>query len=266
VPTMFAPHAWSFEAATGVLARISRAWEHWATRWTTLLVCVSEGELAVGHLVGIRTDAVVIHNGVDLDRFAPRDRSAARRQLELDAAPTAVCVGRLSDQKGQDRLLDAWPAVRAQVQDARLVLVGEGPNGPDLRARAVEGVKFAGSASNPVHYYASANIVAMASRWEADALVVKEAMASGRSLVAVDVAGLRSALGATGTVVPQDDLNGLVAALVARLEDPTAADADGQRARQIAESEHGIDRALTSWHDVITAIVNRNLGSSAVCG
>ncbi|NBH12037.1 glycosyltransferase, partial [Amycolatopsis sp. SID8362] len=69
----------------------------------------------------------VVRNGVDVDRFRTGSRASARSLLGI--APEtrlAVCVGRLARQKGQDRLLTAWPRIRAACPDALLVLVGAG--------------------------------------------------------------------------------------------------------------------------------------------
>ena len=91
----------------------------------------------------------VVPNGVDLEKFTvrgPVDRVLTRVELGIDEAPTAVCVGRLSPQKGQHLLLRAWPKVTARVPGAQLVLVGDGPDEAELRvrARSLEGVRFVG--------------------------------------------------------------------------------------------------------------------------
>ncbi|MEV7088489.1 glycosyltransferase [Streptomyces sp. NPDC093085] len=71
VPTVFQPHAWSFEAAHGVTARLARGWERWAVRWTDRVLCVSEAERRTGERAGIEAAWSVVRNGVDLVRFHP---------------------------------------------------------------------------------------------------------------------------------------------------------------------------------------------------
>ncbi|WP_241838051.1 glycosyltransferase [Streptomyces sp. CB03234] len=138
VPTVYQPHAWSFEAVDGVTGALARRWERWAARWTDRVICVSEAERRRGEYAGVRASWSVVHNGVDTARFTTGpDRAAARAALGLPAsAPLVVCVGRLCRQKGQDTLLAAWPAVLARVPHARLVLVGDGPAADSLRAAA----------------------------------------------------------------------------------------------------------------------------------
>jgi glycosyltransferase involved in cell wall biosynthesis len=243
VPTVFQPHMWSFQAASGAVGAASLRWERIAARWTGLLLCVGDDELAAGRAAGVRGTAEVVPNGVDTEVLRPLDRAAARRAHDLVEAPTVVCVGRHAEQKGQDLLLTAWPAVLAAVPDARLVLVGDGPMERRWRAEypAHPSVTWAGPTDAPARWYAAADVVVLPSRSEGMALVPLEAMACARPVVAFEVGGVRQSLGeGTGAVVAPGDLAGLAAALVARLADPTAADLEGVRGRDRAV--RGFDR------------------------
>lgn len=116
VPTVFQPHAWSFEAVGGRTAELALGWERFGARWADHILCVSESERRTGQEAGIAARWSVIHNGIDLDRFRPGgsgDRAEARASLPLlegvgRDAPLVVCVGKLTRQKGQDVLLRAW--------------------------------------------------------------------------------------------------------------------------------------------------------------
>ena len=81
--------------------------------------------------------------GVDTDRFYPGCGGAeVRERLGIPAdAPVVVCTARMVKRKGQDTLVKAWPEVLRAVPEARLLLVGDGPN-----RRAVERLAV-GSAS-----------------------------------------------------------------------------------------------------------------------
>ena len=255
-PTVMQPHAWSFWAKTGAVARAALAWERIGARFADVVLCVSEDEHRVGRESGIRARYEVLPNGIDLARFpAPAQgaRDDARAQLGLGGEPLAVCVGRLHRQKNQAVLLDVWPRVRAAVPGARLLLVGEGPDREALERRAVEGVELVG-AGDPRPWLTAADVVVAPSRWEAGmSLVTMEAMACGRSVVATDVAGMRTGLGGgAGAVVAQDAPEELGAALVERLADSARADAEGAVGRAYVEANHdlrrqheGIDRLYT---------------------
>lgn len=73
-------------------------------------------------------------------------------------------------QKGQDVLLEAWDAVLRRVPEARLVLVGDGPDSARLRAGAPRDVLFAGATDDAVPWYQAADLVVLPSRWEGMAL------------------------------------------------------------------------------------------------
>jgi phosphatidylinositol alpha-1,6-mannosyltransferase len=68
--------------------------------------------------------------GVDTDRFYPGcGGEEMRKRLDIPAdAPVVVCVARMVKRKGQDTLVRAWPSLLRELPDARLLLVGDGPN------------------------------------------------------------------------------------------------------------------------------------------
>ena len=165
IPTVFQPHAWSFEAVGGPAGVLALGWERWGARWAARTVCVSEAERLRGARAGIRGRWAVVPNGVDTTRFhaGPDPDSGPGPEPDTEPgpgpdsgpdpdpdgargvrfrhglgphAPLVVCVGRLCRQKGQDVLLSAWQSVLARVPDARLVLAGDGPDRAVLTGRA----------------------------------------------------------------------------------------------------------------------------------
>ncbi|MEV7278349.1 glycosyltransferase family 4 protein [Streptomyces sp. NPDC093111] len=242
VPTVYQPHAWSFEAVEGTTATLARRWERWAARWTARIVCVSEAERRTGEAAGVRAPCSVIHNGVDAGRFAPADEEPAARDA---AGPLVVCVGRLCRQKGQDVLLAAWPEVLAAVPDARLVLVGDGPDGERLRAAAGPSVRFTGAVADTAPWYRAADLVVLPSRWEGMALAPLEAMASGRPVVVGDVDGARESLPPGHEelcLVPPGDPAALAAALGRLLGEPGLRRSLGREAREHVLSSFDVRR------------------------
>ena len=178
--------------------------------------------------------------GVDPDRFARaahRDvasRLRARWGVPLDA-PVVGCIARLVPRKGQDVLVDVWPELRGRHPDARLVIVGEGPQRRRLERRGerVEGVHVVG----PVTWdelpaaYAALDVFAMPVRTRLGGLDVEglgisllEAQAAGLPVVAGDSGGAPETVtdARSGTVVDGRDTAQVLAAVDRWLGDPAA--------------------------------------------
>lgn len=259
-PTVFQPHAWSWLAASGMTRAAARRWEGVAARWTDLILCVSEAERLEGQRAGIAARWRVVPNGVDLSRFRPaseEQQSAARNSVGLHG-PLVVCVGRLSRQKGQDVLLDGWPQVLQRVPSASLVLVGDGPERHALQRRGAAGVEFVGDGTDVPTWLAAADVVVTPSRWEGMSLVMLEAMAAGRSIVATDVAGVRETLPpGSGAIVPAESPAGLARAVVERLLDSDLRRREETAARAFVEARRDLTRSL----EMIAAIYEEVLGN-----
>ncbi|MBB1244022.1 glycosyltransferase [Streptomyces durbertensis] len=255
VPTVFQPHAWSFEAVDGTTAALSLRWERLAARWAHRLLCVSEDERRRGEAAGITGRWAVVPNGVDLTRFpggGPAARQAARAALALSTAvpvhdPLVVCVGRLCRQKGQDVLLRAWRRVTARHPHAALVLVGDGPDRAALQRAAPASVHFAGPSDRVRLWYEAADLVVLPSRWEGMALAPLEAMACGRPVLLTEVAGAADGLPPAQRethLVPPDDPVALATALVRLLADRESTDRAGRAAQEHVRT--GFDVRLTA--------------------
>jgi glycosyltransferase involved in cell wall biosynthesis len=276
VPTVFQPHAWSFDAVEGRPAVLARRWERYAARWSTRILCVSEAERRAGEEAGIAARWSVIRNGIDLARFgtgAPADPAGAHPGgPPLDGlppgAPLVVCVGRLCRQKGQDVLLRAWPEVARSVPGARLVLVGDGPDGARLRRSAPPGVLFTGAVADPRPWLRAADVVVLPSRWEGMALAPLEAMACGTPVVLSDVSGARESLppgdGAHCLVPPQEPA-ALRGALTALLSDPVLRESLGRRARSHTRAAHDLRTTAAAVLDLYQEVLGPSRPAMREC-
>lgn len=255
VPTVFQPHSWSFEALSGRLVGAATAWERRASAWNDRIICVSHSEREVGERAGVVGPYAVIPNGVDLETWSAvsnSEREAARNGLAV-TGPLVVCVGRLAPQKGQDVLLRAWRDL-APDPTARLALVGDGPQRSELESLAPSGVTFVGETDDVRRWIAAADLMVFPSRWEGMSLAVLEALASGRSIVATDVSGMREAMGDVGALVPADDVAALASAISQRLSDPTLRGSEERRARERAagfDISRSLERTLDLYGEVL---------------
>ncbi|MFF1543994.1 glycosyltransferase family 4 protein [Streptomyces sp. NPDC058291] len=267
IPTVFQPHAWSFEAVGGVTAALALRWERFGARWADRLVCVSEAERATGTRARIAARWSVVPNGIDPERFHPAPVDTVRAALlpGLDAAaPLVVCVGRLCRQKGQDVLLRAWDAVARRTPGARLVLVGDGPDAERLRSAAPESVLFAGAVADVVPWYQAADLIVLPSRWEGMALAPLEALACGRPVVVTDVDGARESLPdalASHCLAPTDDPAALADTVTALLLDPLLRESLGHQGRRHVLATHDVRRTAEAVADVYRELLTTRQGA-----
>lgn len=167
----------------------------------------------------------VVPNGIDASRF----HVAASRPAEMrDERASVLFVGRLEPRKGVEHLIDALAIVQRQIPDVRLTIVGDGPNRGTLSARARHAgidARFVGWIDDDrlAGYYRAADIVCSpAVGGESFGIVLLEAMAAGRPVVATEIDGYVELVGgdANGArLVPPADAAALARELVALLAD-----------------------------------------------
>ncbi len=193
------------------------------------VVAVSKplGERAVA-LGAAPARTFTVANGTDLERFAVRDRDAARRRLGVpDEGRLITFVGRLEREKGVLDLLEAFALVARTHPDARLVLVGDGSAREQVvRLAAPLGDRVLLVGARPHEdipdFLAAADVFTLPSWNEGTPNVVLEALASGRRVVATRVGGIPDVLQTDelGTLVPPRAPDALARALGEALDRP----------------------------------------------
>ncbi|EOM78160.1 glycosyltransferase family 1 protein [Rhodococcus rhodnii] len=192
--------------------------------------------------------------GVDTVRFAPdpKARARLRERYGLGERPVVLCLSRLVPRKGQDVLVAALPAVRREIADAVLVIVGGGPYGDTLRAMAErtgvsDHVVFTGGVPEDelAAHHAMADVFAMPARTRGGGLDVEglgivylEASATGVPVVAGESGGAPETVlpGRTGFVVDGRRTGEVAAAIVETLSDRGRAAEMGAAGREWIES------------------------------
>ncbi|MEE2888717.1 MAG: glycosyltransferase [Planctomycetota bacterium] len=175
---------------------------------------------------------VTVPNGIDTAAYS------SVPVLDLDGEPVIAGVGRLQAQKGFDLLLRAFARVAHSVPAARMEIAGVGPDAQSLAALAeklgiAERVDWLGFRSDVAGVFASARVVAFPSRYEGFGLVLAEAGAAARPVVAFDLQTTREIVvpEETGRIVPAGDLDAFADSLAALLQDPESARRQGSAAR-----------------------------------
>ena len=170
----------------------------------------------------------------------------------VDRPPTVVCVAALRPEKGHDTLLAAFAEVLVSIPEARLVLVGEGPQRTQveatIEAAGMEGsVHLAGRADEIWPYLADADVFALASPAEALGIAIMEAMAAGLPVVATDVGGIPELVtpGVTGDLFAVRDHRELARKLIAMLASPgrrAEMSAAALREAEMMRMEHSVEQ------------------------
>jgi glycosyltransferase involved in cell wall biosynthesis len=227
---------------------------------------------------------VVVHNGIDTDRFKPATEEA-RREIRrtggenLDGRPwgddvlLACTVARLSTQKGLFELIEATAIVVKQVPQARVVVIGEG----ELRRRLVEHIRALGveryfflAGAMPhervADWLAAADLFVLPSHYEGGpATALMEAMACGCAVVTTDVSGVEEIIAdaTLGTVVPPRDANALAAAITDLLTNPAKRAGMAERGRAKVNADFTIAASLQRTFAVFDAAVGGELTAPA---
>ncbi len=214
--------------------------------------CVRGNAELLRELAGPRARVEWIYHGVDLARFDGAGRAR-------DPEPLFVVVGRLAPPKGFDLAVRALGSLARGGRNARLVVIGDGPQRAALEALAhAEGVggrvTFTGALTHDgiLPWYRRAWALLAPSRVMANGRrdgipnVVIEAMAMGVPCLGTRAAGLEEAIdpGVTGALADPEDVEGIAAALAAWIDHPAVADRMGEEAHRLARERFDVERAF----------------------
>ena len=214
---------------------------HWGRAPATAAQVTAAGQAADGVLavsqamradmaaIGIPADTIRVHHtGVDLDRFAPRDRVAAKAVYGV-TGPLIVSLGALIGRKGHDVVIGAL----ASLPEATLLIAGEGPERGALTAQIAslglgERVRLLGSVPHAdlSALLGAADVMALASASEGLANAWVEALACGTPIVITDAGGAGEVvIDPTYGRIVERNVAGFATGIVAVLADPAAPDA-----------------------------------------
>ena len=204
------------------------------------------------HLPG---DYHIIPNGVDIERFSPR--VSPRREL-ADGKLNILFVSRLEERKGLDHLLVAYAKVKRRFPNLRLIIVGPGTRlgskyeklTEDMHLSDVIFTGFVPGAELPGYYQSADIFCAPATGGESFGLVLLEAMASGKPVIASNIEGYTNLLthGEEGLLASPRDDDALAEALSALIVDESSRHQMGAKGRAKAEKY--------DWNDIARQVMD----------
>lgn len=214
------------------------------------------------------SDSLLIRGaGVDMNVFTP--------QPEQQGEPVVIFAARMLWAKGVGEFVDAARQIRKQNISARFVLVGESdPGNPSavpvwqLEQWHDSGVvEWWGACTDMPRVFAEAHVVCLPSYYpEGVPKVLIEAAASGRAIVTTDMPGCREVVRheENGLLVPARDPAALAAALRRLITSPPLRQFLGQRGREIAVAEFGLDRVVDETLAVYGELLSDNARRSSL--
>ena len=197
----------------------------------------------------------IIPNGVDLDHFSP---NVSPIDEFCDGKVNILFVGRLEKRKGVSYLLEAYKRVKQEIPNSRLIIVGPGTRlrgkyEKKVKRNSLNDVVFIGFVSYDElpRYYKTADIFcAPAIGWESFGIILLEAMAMGKPIVASNIEGYAGLVthGVEGLLVPPKDVGMLAQALTTLMANQSLRQEMGARGR--------VKAADYSWEHIARRVLD----------
>lgn len=205
-----------------------------------------------------------IYNGIDPERYAcsPKHASLARSRYEVPPhCFLAAAFCRLSPEKGLHTLVGA-AARTAGASQVKYLVAGEGPVGGALKASVKSlGLEkdfiFAGFVEDIRSILCAVDLVVLPSLREGFPMIILEAMAAGRPVVASKIAGIDESVedGRTGLLVPAGDSQALAAAITELCGNKGRAMEMGEKGRAVVRVKFGIEKMIKAHETVYNEIL-----------
>lgn len=227
------------------------AWQKWGRFGRRIARRCHRADAIVAISKGIRLE--LLREGyepskvVDLPNGVPVPEIPWQRREAWKESPRAIFVGRLAPEKGLDTLLDAWPEVLVSHPNARLTLVGEGPERPTLQERIdrlglADSVEMPGAVEDVEASLRTSDLFVLPSREEGMSIALLEAMALGMPIVASSIPGNRRLVAdlKQGRLVRIHDAHGFARVILAQWADFDRAIHMGRSARSLVTRRYSI--------------------------
>ena len=208
----------------------------------------------------VEVPVTIIPTPIDLKKYKDLQPERIRRELNLEDATILLYLGRLSPEKNLGFLLKAFLKFQVEMENSRLVIVGEGLVSEHLKDQVLRlGIQPAVTFTGPVpydevpHYMAAADLFVFPSMTETQGLVLIEAMAAGTPVVAVDSAVNLEVLEGGGGLLVEQDEDAFVNALLSVLSNPSERELMGAQAVITAEKYQisaAVDKLLGVYQSV----------------
>jgi len=238
------------------------AWSSQRTR--VVAVARASADRLVGKFAGLRNRLTIIPNAIDADKFHAdiTARQRIRNELKIaEDAPVIGMVGRLTPSKGQLELVRLFPKVLTRFPNARLVIAGAPAFNKEyeyaqLLERTIGDLQIAnhvlmlGSREDVADIMQSLDVLVVNSASEACSLVILEAMACGKPVLATSTGGTPEIIEhrKTGWLVPWGNQDALIDGILNLIHQPELGRRLADEARRRVASTFSLERLMTDLH------------------
>ncbi|MDB2248608.1 glycosyltransferase [Halorubrum ezzemoulense] len=217
-------------------------------------------------LFGDSTRQVTIRNGVDLmaiRKTFDRSNNVLNEFTPFSPSDHIIgTVGRLHEQKGYEYLIQAFPQIKEQVTDVKLLILGDGPKRETLQALAKEtgysgDIHFTGYVPEVYPFLPNFDIAVFPSRWEGFGLTPVESMAAERPVVGTNIPPFREVIGDSGVLVEPESEIELARAIASLLEDPERQRELGRKGYERVLNKFSIERTVQEYMELYQDIISK---------
>jgi glycosyltransferase involved in cell wall biosynthesis len=198
-----------------------------------------------------------IPNAIDTEEFSPNVESAFNIREQMGLPPNAYVffsAGRLHEQKNYQLLVHSFKIVLNEFPSAVLIIAGEGPLYAELKELSsllgIAGqIFFLGRREDVPSLLNMCNCFVLSSWYEGFGMVIAEALATMKPVIATDCGGVKEVMSNYGTLIKTGDLKALAAAMISEISFPSKVE-DLVNGREHIKQNYAIAGVIKQWVDL----------------
>ena len=260
LPFIYTVHGWSFHDDQSIIVKKLRAWtEKLICHYAKEVICVSQSNKKTGLKEFGLKDALVIENGVNLEKFNPDNQyKDLRKQLGFSSSDFIIgFIARCTKQKNPLIFLKALNKVHSINPTIKGLFVGEGDMDADVNEyihnHHMDAYLFRSKFRTDVpNLLQMIDVYCLPSLWEGLSIALLEAMAMRKTIIATPTDGTTELIRnkENGIIVPFNNTNALVDEIIALSKSPEECKLYGKAAQEIIEKRFNAKRVA----DIVTQI------------
>ncbi|MCB9066205.1 MAG: glycosyltransferase family 4 protein [Calditrichae bacterium] len=269
LPSLATIHPWT-ETEYSFRAKIYTFLDKTWLRLVDELVAVSENVQEILQKMLPQKQCTLISNGIDVQRFqqvTPEQRLQYRKQLGVAENDLLIgTIGRLVPEKGYQYFIESAAALSQELPNIKFAIIGDGELREDLvsqtrKKNISERMQFLGVRNDIPELIAAMDAYVLSSVSEGLPMVVLEAMAAGKPVIATSVGDVPKIIAhrKTGLLIESGDIAALTAAIRELAENPQIATLMGENARNFVEQYYSLAHMTSKYVERFDALISERM-------